>query len=50
VRSASTRSEHGQLVLDVSAEVDPRFGGYMNDIRVEPEYVAPAMPPSGSAA
>jgi hypothetical protein len=30
----------GLLVLDVSAEVDPRFGGYGNDIRVEPELVS----------
>jgi hypothetical protein len=30
---------HGLLVLDVSHEVDPRFGGFMNDIRVEPEFV-----------
>ena len=33
--------QHGQLVLDVSAEIDPIFGGYMNDIRVEPDYVVP---------
>ena len=31
--------EHGHLVLDVSSEVDKWYGGYMNDIRVEPEYV-----------
>jgi hypothetical protein len=31
--------EQGLLVLDVSADVDDLFGGYMNDIRVEPEYV-----------
>ena len=31
--------EHGHLILDVSSEVDKWFGGYMNDIRVEPEYV-----------
>jgi hypothetical protein len=29
----------GQLVLDVSADIDERFGGFMNDIRVEEEYV-----------
>lgn len=29
----------GLLVLDVSADVDARFGGVMNDIRVEPEFV-----------
>jgi hypothetical protein len=38
--------EHGHLVLDVSVDVDARFGGCMNDIRVEPEYVAPAEAPS----
>jgi hypothetical protein len=27
------------LVLDVSQDIDPRFGGFMNDIRVEPEFV-----------
>ncbi len=26
-------------VLDVSAEVDPVFGGVMNDIRVEAEFL-----------
>ena len=31
--------ERGLLVLDVSTEVDGLIGGYMNDIRVEPEYV-----------
>ena len=30
----------GLLVLDVSAEVDRRFGGYGNDIRVEPQFVS----------
>ncbi len=25
----------GLFVLDVSADIDPLFGGYMNDIRVE---------------
>jgi hypothetical protein len=40
--------EHGHLVLDVSAEVDARFGGYMNDIRVDAEHVA--LTPSGSSA
>ena len=29
----------GLLVLDVSQEIDARFGGFMNDIRVEPEFV-----------
>ena len=31
--------EYGQLVLDVSSDVDERFGGFMNDIRVEEKYV-----------
>lgn len=30
---------NGLLVLDPGEEVDRRFGGYMNDIRVEPGYV-----------
>jgi hypothetical protein len=30
---------HGLLVLDVSFDVDSRFGGFMNDLRVEPEFV-----------
>src|SRR5439155_998185 len=29
----------GLFVLDVSADVARRFGGYMNDIRVEEEYL-----------
>ena len=29
----------GLLVLDVSHDIDARFGGFMNDIRVEPEFV-----------
>ena len=32
--------EQGFLVLDVKAEVDSLFGAYMNDLRVEPEFVA----------
>ena len=32
--------QRGLLVLDVSQEVDSRFGGFMNDIRVESEFVA----------
>jgi hypothetical protein len=31
--------ENGFLVLDVSKYVDVRFGGTLNDIRVEREYV-----------
>ena len=38
---AEVDHEHGIVVLDVSAEVDHRFGGFMNDIRVEWEYVGP---------
>lgn len=34
--------EGGLLVLDVSELIDPRFGGYKNDIRVEPRWVSPA--------
>jgi hypothetical protein len=40
----------GHLVLDVSPDTDAQFGGYMNDIRVEPEYVVLTSPPSGSSA
>jgi hypothetical protein len=29
----------GLFVLDVSADTDERFGGYMNDIRVEAEFL-----------
>jgi hypothetical protein len=38
----SELTEHGELVLDVSVDADAHFGGYMNDIRVDPEYVVPA--------
>ena len=31
--------QNGLLVLDVSELVDERFGGFMNDIRVEPDFV-----------
>ncbi len=31
--------EHGLFVLDVSHDVDREFGGYLNDIRVEVEYL-----------
>jgi hypothetical protein len=37
--------ERGQVVLDVSQEADQRFGGFRNDIRVEPEYVELALRP-----
>lgn len=36
----------GQLVLDVSGDIDARFGGYQNDLRVEPELVRPVEPPT----
>ena len=29
----------GLFVLDVSADVDERFGGFMNDIRLEAEFL-----------
>jgi hypothetical protein len=29
----------GLLVLDVSADIDHRFGGFMNDIRLEAEFL-----------
>jgi hypothetical protein len=31
--------QNGLLVLDVSKDVDERFGSFMNDIRLEPEFV-----------
>jgi len=34
-------TDAGHLVLDVSGDIDCRFGGFMNDIRVEPEFVEP---------
>ena len=30
---------HGLFVLDVSPDIDHRFGGYLNDIRLEAEYL-----------
>ena len=32
-------NEHNLLILDIKDDVDKVFGGYMNDIRVESEYV-----------
>lgn len=32
---------NGLCVLDVSADLDSGFGGFMNDIRLEPEYLEP---------
>lgn len=29
----------GLLVLDVSVDIDPLFGGFMNDIRLEEEFL-----------
>lgn len=34
--------QNGLYVLDVSQNVDDRFGGYMNDIRVERHYLGKA--------
>jgi hypothetical protein len=31
--------EQGLCVLDVSADVDDRFGGCMNDIRIERDFL-----------
>jgi hypothetical protein len=31
--------EHGLFVLDVSGNVDRRFGGFRNDIRLEAEFL-----------
>ena len=31
--------EHGHFVLDVSGDIDQRFGGFANDIRLEAEYL-----------
>ncbi len=31
---------NGLFVLDVSSDVDERFGGFMNDIRVEREHLS----------
>ena len=42
-------NQWGQIVLDVSADIDHRFGGYMNDIRLEPEYLREASAPSSAA-
>ncbi len=30
---------NGLFVLDVGADIDHRFGGFMNDIRLEAEYL-----------
>jgi hypothetical protein len=30
---------HGLYVLDVSADIDDRFGGRLNDIRLEAEFL-----------
>ena len=31
--------QRGLLVLDVSENIDKRFGGFGNDIRLEPEFL-----------
>lgn len=36
----------GELyVLLLGEDIDARFGGFMNDLRVEAEYLEPAAPP-----
>ena len=40
----------GLLVLDVAAEIDPKFGGFMNDIRVEPVFVRACRPPNSTVS
>jgi len=35
----------GLYVLDVSDEIDARFGGCLNDLRVEAEFLEPANGP-----
>lgn len=29
----------GLVILDVSNDVDVNFGGFMNDLRIEPEFI-----------
>lgn len=36
----------GLAVLDVSADIDHRFGGFMNDIHVEPEFLREVAAPT----
>ncbi len=31
--------DNGLFVLDVSSDIDPRFGGFQNDIRLEVEFL-----------
>jgi hypothetical protein len=31
--------QHGLFVLDVSPDIDPSFGGFLNDIRLEAEFL-----------
>ena len=35
----SNVDQNGLFVLDVSREIDARFGGFMNDIRLEEKYL-----------
>ncbi|MDI1442639.1 hypothetical protein [Polyangium sp. 6x1] len=35
------QTREGQWILDVSREVEPRFGGAGHDLRVEPEFLLP---------
>lgn len=37
----------GLFVLDVSKDIDHRFGGFMNDIRLEEEYLERKAPRKG---
>lgn len=37
-------NQAGQVCLDVSPDVDHKFGGFMNELWVEPEHVEPDVP------
>ncbi len=39
----------GLVVLDVSADIDHHFGGFMNDIHVEPEFLCEVSSPIPAA-
>jgi len=41
---------HGLFVLDVSGDIDHRFGGFMNDIRLEAEYLELVASPGGGSS
>ena len=38
---ADVDQDNELFVLDVSNDIDSRFGGFMNDIRVEQEFLEP---------